>query len=171
MESIHILCLYNSSPTEILNLRFKYSLTCNSAYKDFSTSYYFIQGNLISAYNQNTLKTISFLIDTGSQITSISFNDAMLLGIDLNKLQSSTRVNIINTSMPSLILPGSGLAFVLPNKISMIIEPFNQIYVHNPMIMTSQDYDRIAWIPSTLGLDFLSRYRLTLQDTYCILEK
>jgi hypothetical protein len=46
-----------------------------------------------------------------------------------------------------------------------------RIYVHKPAVKTRQDAVNASNIPSVLGIDFLSRYRLTLQNDFCILEK
>jgi hypothetical protein len=48
----------------------------------------------------------------------------------------------------------------------MIVEMFNQIIVDDP---TFEDAVKFPWVPSILGLDFLSRYKIVLQ--YIMLEK
>ena len=140
-------------------------------YKDSSSGFYFIQGNLISQYHSQTLKTIPFLIDTGSQITSISLKDALSIGIDFSRLSPGDEAKMINMTLPTKVLPNSALSFMLPDNQSLIVEMFNQITVHNPTINTIEDARRVSWIPSILGLDFLSRYKLVLQGAYMILEK
>ena len=100
-------------------------------YKDYSLGFYFIQGNLLSKYHSQTLKTIPFLIDTGSQITSISLKDA-LLRIDFSRLSSGDEAKMVNMTLPTKVLPNSALSFMLPNNQSIIVEMFNKITVHNP---------------------------------------
>ena len=41
----------------------------------------------------------------------------------------------------------------------------------NPIITNREDEKKVALIPSILGLDFLNRYRLTIQNSSIILEK
>ena len=78
---------------------------------------------------------------------------------------------MINMTLPTKVLPNSALSFMLPDNQSLIVEMFNQITVHNPTINTIEDARRVSWIPSILGLDFLSRYKFVLQGAYMILEK
>jgi hypothetical protein len=77
----------------------------------------------------------------------------------------------ILVTMPTLVIPEGGLAFKLPNNRSIITEFLDYILIHNPIITNREDEKKVALIPSILGLDFLNRYRLTIQNSYIILEK
>jgi hypothetical protein len=64
-----------------------------------------------------------------------------------------------------------GLCFILPNNQTLIIEHLNQLLVHNPDIISREDYVKVSWIPSILRLDILNRYKLSTQDAYITLER
>lgn len=140
-------------------------------YRDFFTGYYYIQANLISEYHKNQLRPITFLIDTASQFTSISYNDSLALDFNWDVLQGGRSISMFNVTMPTAVIPECGLAFKLPNNRSIITELLDSIFIHKPVITKREDAKKVALIPSILGLDCLNRYRLTIQDSYIILEK
>ena len=140
-------------------------------YRNYSNGYYYIQANLISEYHKNQLRPITFLIDTASQVTSISYNDSLSLDFKHDILQSGKSISMLNVTMPTLVIPVGGLALKLPNNRSIITEFLDYILIHNPIITNREDEKEVALIPSILGLDFLNRYRLTIQNSYIILEK
>ena len=140
-------------------------------YRNLFTGYYYIQANLISEYHKNQLRPITFLIDTASQSTSISYIDSLSLDFKRDILQSGKSIGMLNVTMPTLVIPEGGLAFKLPNNRSIISEFLDYILIHNPIITNRDDEKKVALIPSILGLDFLNRYRLTIQNSYIILEK
>ena len=78
---------------------------------------------------------------------------------------------MLNVTMPTLVIPEGGLALKLPNNRSIITEFLDNILIHNPIITIRDDEKKVALIPSILGLDFLNRYRLTIQNSYIIFEK
>jgi hypothetical protein len=140
-------------------------------YRNYSNGYYYIQANLISEYHKNQLRPITFLIDTTSQVTSISYNDSLSLDFKRDILQSGKSISMLNVTMPTLVIPEGGLALKLPNNRSIITEFLDNIFIHNPIITNREDEKKVDLIPSILGLDFLNRYRLTIQNSYLILEK
>lgn len=73
--------------------------------------------------------------------------------------------------MPTVGIPNAGLCFILPNNQTLLIEHLNELLVHKPSIMSLEDYKKVSWIPSMLGLDILNRYKLTTQDAYITLER
>ena len=140
-------------------------------YRNYSNGYYYIQANLISEYHKNQLRPITFLIDTASQVTSISYNDSLSLDFKHDILQSGKSISMLNVTMPTLVIPVGGLALKLPNNRSIITEFLDYILIHNPIITNREDEKKVALIPSILGLDLLNRYRLIIQNSYIILEK
>lgn len=117
------------------------------------------------------LKSISFLLDTGCQRTQISYNDVLNLGIPYALLPDGGPSKMINGTVPTKIHPSCGLSFVLQDNKSLITEMFPEMLLHNPTFTNPTEYKRIMTIPSLLGLDFIGRYKLTLQGSYAILEK
>ena len=139
--------------------------------RNHSDGRYYILANVYSLYVANPLKSIIFLIDSGSTLTSISYVDALLIGIDFSKLQEVSKIEMINNVAPALVIPIGAISLTLPDNKSVISELMPRIYVHKPAVKTRQDAVNASNIPSVLGIDFLSRYRLTLQNDFCILEK
>ena len=105
------------------------------------------------------------------KFTSISYNDSLSLDFKRDILQSGKSISMLNVTMPTLVIPVGGLALKLPNNRSIITEFLDYILIHNPIITNREDEKKVALIPSILGLDFLNRYRLTIQNSYIILEK
>lgn len=132
-------------------------------YRGFYPGQYYIQGYLQSQYNPKQLQSIPFLIDNMTQNTSISLADALHLGINTKQLMDRNEF--------TKILPNCSLYFMLPNQQSIIFELFSQINVQYLIPSSAREHDFIATVPSVLGIDFLSRYRIIHKDYDMILEK
>ena len=117
-------------------------------YRNYSNGYYYIQANLISEYHKNQLRPITFLIDTSSQVTSISYNDSLSLDFKRDILQSGKSISMLNVTMPTIVIPEGGLALKLPNNRSIITEFLDNILIHNPIITNREDEKKVALIPS-----------------------
>ena len=110
---------------------------------------------------------ITFLIDTATPNTSISLTDAQVLGIDYDKLQDGS---LLGGDQKTKIIPKCGICF-FPNLQTGILEYFDQLAVQNVIPKSIEQHKLISQIPSILGHDLISRYRLVLQYPYMILEK
>ena len=128
-------------------------------------------GNLTSPFINNQQNLLPFLIDSGSSITFISHGYAQLIGVFLDKLPSSSHRKMINGIMPAVTLPIGAVLFTLPDKKTVVSEILNEIYVHTPTVNSIQDEINASAMSLVLGMDFLSRDRLTLQNDFCILER
>ena len=73
--------------------------------------------------------------------------------------------------MPAVALPIGAVSFTLSDQKTVIHEILTEIHVHTPIINSPQDETNALMLPPVLGMDFLSRYRLTLQNDFCILER
>ncbi|MDN5868868.1 MAG: retroviral-like aspartic protease family protein [Candidatus Nitrosocosmicus sp.] len=134
---------------------------------NYATGLFSIQGNVQSINVKNPLIRIPFLIDTTSPYTSISLNDANVIGVDFSQL---TEGIIDGNNNQTKMIPNCGI-FFLPNKYTGILEYFDQIAVQDIRPRNTKEHDVISKMPSILGQDFLSRYRIILQYPYMILEK
>jgi hypothetical protein len=140
-------------------------------FRNPKTGRYHIFGNFSSPFIPNLDNSLPFLIDSGSTLTFISYGAAQVVGVQQEKLPDKSFNQKINGTIPALTLPIGAVSFTLGNQKTVIYEILTDIYVHTPVIDSQQD-EINAWIlPSVLGMDFLSRYRLTLQNDFCILEK
>jgi hypothetical protein len=134
---------------------------------DYSTGLYYIRGNIQSQVIRNPLQRISFLIDLSATYTSISLTDANKLGIEYEKLQD---VNLLDSTQTTKIIPNCSISF-FPNTKTGILEYFDQIAVQDLKPTNIKQHELISNIPSVLGQDFISRYRVILQYPYMILER
>ena len=93
--------------------------------KDERTGLHYIQGYLISRLNNYKLKAITFIIQPGTKISSISFTDIRNCEI---KFEQLSKGNILQ-GIPNKIITNCDILFILENQQSIIIEHFNQILV------------------------------------------
>ncbi|MPZ08361.1 MAG: hypothetical protein GEU26_18430 [Nitrososphaeraceae archaeon] len=140
-------------------------------FRNPTTGRYHIFGNLTSPFINNLQNSLPFLIDSGSTLTFISYGAAQIVGVQQEKLPKESFGKMINGTMPAVALPIGAISFTLPDQKTVIHEILNEIYVHTPVINSQQDEINALMMPPVLGMDFLSRYRLTLQNDFCILER
>ena len=106
------------------------------------------------------------MVDTGCQITTISYKDSLPF-YEHVPLPTSSSVGV-GGSMPTSSLFNCGLSFDLVQSIHM--ERLSKINILNPVI-TPQNFNDVMRLPSTLGMDILSRYYLNFDTTSVTLEK
>lgn len=110
---------------------------------------------------------ITFLIDTGCSITTISFRDSFKLNIKLNNL--SRRQTLTANGVTNVVsLSQCGLMYVFSESVHMDI--ISSINISIPQI-TQENYKTMMTIPSLLGMDYLNRYKLQFLKDRAILEK
>jgi hypothetical protein len=132
-------------------------------FKGHNPGLYYIQGYLQSQYNPKPLQSIPFLIDSMTPNSSISFADALNLGINTEQLMDRDEF--------TKILPNCSLFFILLNQQSVIFEIFSQMNIQYIIPSSAKEHNVVSAVPSVLGMDFLSRYRLIYKDSEMILEK
>lgn len=136
--------------------------------RNYYTGLYHLEANLLFP-NIKSYKPISFIISITTQRSYISYGDALKLGINCDQLdlKEGDTMNVI----PTKIIKNCSISFMLPYTNTGISEYFTELDVHCPKILTTDDEQTYSSIPSILGLDFLSRYKLTFLDYCIILEK
>ncbi len=137
-------------------------------YRLSSNSYYIPVNIFIPQFK--ILKPITFLMDTGCEITTINYSDAFNLKIhnitgDIIKSRGIGSISVDNVSLSQC-----SIYYYLNNYTSFHSEQLNVIHVSKPVI-TKSNYDAIMSLPSLLGMDFLQRYKICFENTQVILEK
>jgi hypothetical protein len=135
-------------------------------YKDqfLENGFYYIDATLI--YAPSVFHKIRFMVDTGCQITTIGVRDSLPIYRYIPPVITST--SGVGGSMPTSVLSNCALAFDLLQSVHM--ERLSKIHVLKPPI-TTQNFNTIMRIPSTLGADILSRYYLSFDINSVTLEK
>lgn len=133
-----------------------------------SNSYYTPANVYISGLNIS--KPITFLMDTGCEITTINYGDARSLNIHNIVGQVTKSRGIGGVRVDNVPLHNCGVYFFLNNYTSIHFEILQIILVSKPII-TSENYDAIMGLPSLLGMDFLQRYKMSFRNNQVILEK
>jgi hypothetical protein len=118
-----------------------------------NTGEIFISAKVISGKHK-IYSTISFLIDTGASTSTISFKDAKILGIDLEKLRRSSPALGIGGILESYILDDVDLVIVGAEPETLYSRHFNKIPVFGKSNMPEPE---CYLFPSILGLDFLGK--------------
>jgi hypothetical protein len=137
------------------------------------TNSYYIPVN-ISIPSQGILGPVTFLMDTGCEITTINYGDARYLNIHniSGKLVRSRGIGGVTVN--NVQLYGCAVYYfplpVLNNYTSVHFENLNVIHVSKPTI-TQENYDAIMALPSLLGMDFLRRYKICFEGNQVTLEK
>jgi hypothetical protein len=137
-----------------------------SGYKDhlFGTGYYYLDATLVSI-QPSIIQKITFMVDTGCQITTISFKDSLNFS---SIPPPATSTVTASGNVPTSVLFNCGLAFGLGQSIQL--EKLLMVNILNPEI-TPQNRNAILRTPSTLGMDILSRYYLSFDSISVTLEK
>lgn len=131
----------------------------------FGSGYYFIDATLHSV-DPLILRNMRFMVDTGCQITTISYKDSLPF---FEYVPSPTSFTAgVGGSTPISTLYNCGLSFDLVQSVYM--ERLFKINILNPVI-TPQNFNDVMRLPSTLGMDILSRYYLNFDTTSVTLEK
>ena len=140
-------------------------------FRDNISGRYHISASLTSPFIDNQQVSLPFLIDSGSSLTFISYIAARMVGVKYDKLPPSSLDQMINGNLPAVTLPIGAILFTMPGNKTVINEILTNIYVHRPVITNEQDEVNASMLLPILGMDFLGRYRLTLQNDFCILER
>jgi hypothetical protein len=104
---------------------------------------------------------VSFLIDTGSSVTTILDRDRERLGLGWNKLaKTSKTLTGIGGTIDTRVI-SDGLLFFRTMTGDMIREKVD-VYVakHDMTRLDRRTEERILQLPSLLGRDLIERYRL-----------
>ena len=112
--------------------------------------------------------TVSFRIDTGCDITTLSLNDALNIKLDFRTLEEPFDVLGGSGKIRTYSLFNCGLSFDMGNCI--LFEKMNILHVSLPNV-TPDNADLIRNIPSLLGIDFIQRYNMKYDDYYVYLER
>jgi hypothetical protein len=138
-----------------------------TGYKDhlFGTGYYYIDATLLSVEPKIGHK-ITFMVDTGCQVTTISLKDSLPFRGSVPPPTSFTLT--ANGHIDTSVIFNCALSFNLVQSIHM--EKLNKINILNPQI-TLENVRNMLSIPSTLGVDILSRYYLSFDTSSVTLEK
>lgn len=128
---------------------------------------YFIDLN-ICIPKFDLLKPITFLIDTGSEITTINYGDALILGIHDVTGNPIISTGIDGAPVDNIPIENCAIYYYLENSIYW--EFLKVIHVSKPVITTKNE-DAIMGMPSLLGMDFLQRYKICFEKHSVILEK
>jgi hypothetical protein len=128
---------------------------------------YYITSTLISI-SPSIYSLLAFKLDTGSDITTISLNDAYNSRIDFSKLGEPFDVLGISGTVPTHAINDCVLSFDLGNCV--ISEKMKQVHVSFPTV-TPENYDMIKQIPSLLGIDFLQRYTIRFDNMFAYLDR
>ncbi|MEE9224449.1 MAG: retropepsin-like aspartic protease [Thermoplasmata archaeon] len=101
---------------------------------------------------------VSFLIDTGSSVTTVSQGDADNLGIDTSKLKERAE--------PSITYAGHVRPFELGNVDFIIVEENGRFVLEHlqsvDVLPSTGDRELDVSLPSVLGMDFLNECSYSL---------
>ena len=136
--------------------------------RNYHTGLYHIEANLLFQNIKNIIP-ISFVVSIATQRSFISHGDALKLGINCEQLNLKQGVKM--NGIPTRVINYCSISFMLPYTNTGITEYFTELDVQCPKILTIDDEQTYSSIPSILGLDFISRYKITFLDYYVILEK
>jgi hypothetical protein len=129
-------------------------------------AYYISTYILIPSYS--LLKPITFLVDTGCEITTISYSDALDFRID-NITGESMKGKAVGGVVDNVPLYNCALYCVTTN-LQSYWEALNIVLVSKPDI-TWENWDAIKSVPSLLGMDFLQHYKISFPNNRVVLEK
>ena len=138
-------------------------------YRSLYSNSYYIPAN-ISIPSFNIFKPITFLMDTGCEITTINYSDARNFNIHSITGEVLKSKGIGGIRVNNVPLYGCAVYYFLNNYTSIHFETLNIIHVSKPDI-SPQNYDVIMSLPSLLGMDFLQRYKICFERNQVILEK
>lgn len=119
-------------------------------------------------YNPIIFSAVSFRIDTGCDITTLSLNDALNLKLDFKQLGKPFDILGGGGIVPTYAMLNCMLGFDLGNCI--LSEKLDSLHVSSPII-TEANVEVIKSIPSLLGMDFLQRYTIKADNNYMYLER
>jgi hypothetical protein len=138
-----------------------------SGYRRINSNGYYISV-FISIPSYSLFKPITFLVDTGCELTTINHSDARDFGIDeiAGNLLKGTGLGGTVNAVP---LYGCSFCFVTDN-FEIQWEPLNKVLVSKPVV-TWENYDTVMSVPSLLGMDVLQNYTISFPNNRVILEK
>lgn len=118
---------------------------------------------------------ILFKIDSGCDITTISFIDSLMLNLNYDELQNIETLTAGGELANSIIINNCALGFIVNNE-SIHFEILNNIHISRPVLNPANiNYDKKLRLhlslPSLLGLDVLRRYKVSYFDNVVYLEK
>ena len=127
----------------------------------FRNGYPMIEASLISPIIKRSYRLL-FLIDTGSDKTSITTDEARRMGIDISRLPQTKSYGISGKPVQTYIVPDVEIVFVdfspLHRAMHLHIEKLDNIVI-------------IEGLPMNLsGMDVISRFNLVIDDTEQIVE-
>jgi predicted aspartyl protease len=128
---------------------------------------YYVRPTFLSYYPIIT-NAVTFRIDTGCDITTLSLNDALNLRLDITKLGNSFDVLTPTGKVPTFGLANCLLGFDLGN--CFLSEKLDYVHVSFPTV-TEYNAEAIKSIPSLLGMDFLQRYIIKCDNNYMYLDR
>jgi hypothetical protein len=128
---------------------------------------YYVRPTLTCS-NPFIFNAITFRIDTGCDITTLSLDDALNIKLDFSKLGKPFDVLGASGKIPTYQLFNCGLSFDLDNCI--LLEKMNLIHISYPVV-TNENAESIKNIPSLLGMDFIQRYSMRYDNYFVYLER
>jgi hypothetical protein len=128
---------------------------------------YFLQSTL-TCFKPPIFQTITFRIDTGCDITTLSLNDALNMKLDISKLGRAPDALGGSEKIPTRRLCDCFLAFYFENCI--FVEKIPLIHVSCPEFTEKND-KLIKMIPSLLGMVVIQRYSMRFDDSHVYLER
>jgi hypothetical protein len=127
--------------------------------------HYFIDAILI-CINPSIVSTISFMVDSGAAITTIGPKDSLLFKNIPSPSASTVVASGDRVSMS--VISNCGISFDLVKSRHM--ELLDVVHIFRPEL-TPENFDNMMSIPSLLGMDILSRYYVSFDSNFVILEK
>jgi hypothetical protein len=131
----------------------------------FGTGFYYVDATLISA-QPNIFRKISFAVDTGCAVTTVSVKDWLPFS-DVVPPASNSGVGV---GGPVLISSLSNCGIIFDLVQSRIIEMLTRVNFLRPNL-TVENLDYVMLNPSLLGMDILSRYYVSFDSNLVTLEK
>lgn len=118
---------------------------------------------------------ILFKIDSGCDITTISFIDSLMLNLNYDELQNIETLTAGGELANSIIINNCALGFIVNNE-SIHFEILNNIHISRPVLNPANiNYNKKLGLhlslPSLLGLDVLRRYKVSYFNNVVYLEK
>jgi hypothetical protein len=116
---------------------------------------------IVVSDNLQASRHVRFLIDTGASRTTILDADAVRLGIRYDQLQKfAAGTTGIGGVVDTYVIPDVKLLFIADGNIHE--EQLPQLFVLRHAPKSVEEAERINKIPSLLGRDVFSKYRLIL---------
>jgi hypothetical protein len=112
---------------------------------------------------------VLFRLDTGCDITTISYSDHYSLGLNYTILRSSEFLTADGNMSKNYLITNCGLYFISNDHKTLYAEQLDNILLSCPKI-TPDNHNTIMSIPSLLGMDFLKHRFIKFTENFVTID-